>query len=120
MPFTQELEIHKAKDGVTAAELREVLKFGEKLIGPDYLQRMKEIGLLGDVSFVAEISGGVYLISVYIFSDGRKKASTPLKSIPSIQKYMERIEPLFEGSEPVRLDVANSFWIDCVIKERLG
>jgi hypothetical protein len=118
--MVQELEIHKANDGVTAQELREVLKYGEKLIGPDYLQRMKEIGLLGDVSFVAEIRGGVYLISYYLFAEGRKKAATPLVSIPSIKQYMEKIEPLFKGSEPIRLPVANSFWIDAVVKKRLG
>ena len=118
--MTQQLEIYKAKDGVTADELREVLKYGENLIGADYLKWMAEIRLLGDVSFVAEIEGGVYLISYYLYGEDRKKASVPLKSIPSLSKYMERIEPLFEGSQPTRLPVANSFWIDASIKERLG
>ncbi len=45
----QELEIVKAKDGVTAEELRSVLRYGEKLIGEDYLKRMKVIKLLGGV-----------------------------------------------------------------------
>lgn len=116
----QQLEIYKAKDGVTAEELREVLKYGEGLIGGDYLERMKEIRLLGDVSFVAELDGGVYLISYYLFDENRKKAAAPLKSIPSIQKYMEKIEPLFEGAVPVRLPVANSFWTNASIKERIG
>jgi hypothetical protein len=118
--MVQELEIHKAKNGVTAQELREVLKYGENLIGPDYLRRMKEAKLLADVSFVAEIEDGVYLISYYLFVEGRKKSSTPLKSVPSIKQYMEKIEPLFDGSDPIRLNAANSFWIDAVIKERLG
>lgn len=100
--------------------LREVLKYGEALIGDDYLKRMNEARLLGDVSFVAELEGGVYLISIYIFEEDRKKSSVPLKSIPSIKKYMERIEPLFEGSTPVRFPVANSFWINANIKEQLG
>lgn len=106
----QEMEVTKTKPGVTAQELRDVLKYGEELIGPDYLQRMKEIGLLGDVSFVAELNGGVYLISYYLFGSERKKASAPLKSIPSVQKYMEKIEPLFAGAETIKLSPANSFW----------
>lgn len=116
----QELEVVKAKDGVTSEELREVLKYGEALVGEDYLKRMKEMRLLGDVSFVAEIGGAVYLLSYYHFDDDRKKLSVPLKSIPSLKKYMERIEPLLEGSTPTRLQVGNSFWIDAHIKERLG
>ncbi len=32
----QELEIVKAKDGVTADQLRSVLKYGEQLVGEDY------------------------------------------------------------------------------------
>lgn len=116
----QELEIVKAKDGVTVEELRSVLKYGEALIGEDYLKRMKEIRLLGDVSFVAEIAGGVYLFSYYNFQEGRNTASKPLKSIPSLKQYMEKIEPLFEGAELKRLQVANSFWIDAQIMEQLG
>ena len=116
----QELEIVKAKDGVTAEELRSVLKYGEQLVGADYLKRMKEIKLLGDVSFVAEISGGVYLISYYHFEEDRKISSIPLKSIPYLKQYMEKIEPLFEGAELKRLQVANSFWINAEIKQQIG
>jgi len=116
----QELEIVKAKDGVTADELRSVLRYGQELVGEDYLMRMKEIKLLGDVSFVAEIAGGVYLISYYNFEEGRKLPSVPLKTIASLKKYMEKIEPLFEGAELKRLEVANSFWIDAQIKQKLG
>ena len=116
----QELEIYKAKPGVTAKELKEVLKYGEGLIAEDYLKRMKEVGLLGDVSFVAELEGGVYLISYYLFGSNRKEPSTPLKSIPSLNKYMERIEPLFEGAVPVRLPVGNSFWTNAQIEEQIG
>ncbi len=116
----QELEIVKAKDGVTAQELRSVLKFGEGLVGEDYLKRMKEIRLLGDVSFVAEIAGGVYLISYYNFLEKRTEPSVPLKSIPSLRQYMEKIEPHFEGAELKRLQVANSFWIDAHIQQQVG
>lgn len=116
----QELEIVKAKDGVTAEELRSVLKFGENLIGEDYLKRMREIKLFGDVSFVAEIAGGVYLISYYNFEEDRKTPSIPIKAISSLRQYMEKIEPLFEGAELKRLQVANSFWIDAQIRQQLG
>ena len=116
----QELEIVKAKQGVTADELRSVLKHGEVLVGEDYLKRMKEIKLLGDVSFVAEIAGSVYLISYYNFEEDRKIPTVPLKNISSLKKYMEIIEPLFEGAELKRLQVANSFWIDAQIKQQLG
>ncbi len=118
--MTQELEIYRAKDGVTAQELREVLKYGENLIGPDYLNRMKEIGLSGDVSFVAELEGGVYLISYYLFAVERKASATSTKDIPSVKEYMKRIEPLFEGSKPIRLPMANSFWATASIKEQIG
>lgn len=116
----QELEIYKANDGVTAEELKKVLKYGQDLAGKDYIKRMKEMGLAGDVSFVAEIEGGVYLISFYLFPENRKPASAELKSIPTLNKYMEKIEPLFEGALPVRLNVANSFWTDASIKEQIG
>lgn len=116
----QELEIVKTKEGVTADELKAVLKYGENLVGEDYLKRMKEMKLLGDVSFVAEISGGVYLISYYLFDEGRKKPSVPLKDIATLKLYMEKIEPLFDGSVPQRYPVANSFWTDATIKQQLG
>ena len=83
---------------MTVAELKEVLKFGESLAGKDYLDRMKEMRLLGDSSFVAELDGGVYLISYYHWDENRKKPATDLKSIPTLKTYMEKIEPLFAGS----------------------
>lgn len=118
--MNQYLEVCKAKAGVTADELREVLKYGQDLVGADYLKRMNDTQLLGDVLFVAEIEGGVYLISYYLQGDNYTKATSPIKSIPSLAKYMERIEPIFDDESPPLPPVANSFWIDAVIKEQLG
>jgi hypothetical protein len=116
----KKLEIHKAKDGVTVEALTEVLKSGQDLIGKDYLKRMRESKLIGDTSFVAKLNGQVYLISFYLLSDEYERPSQPLESLPSLKNYLEKIKPLFEDSQSLQLDTANSFWTDAHILEELG
>ena len=118
--MVQEMEITKVNDGFTAQQLRDALKFGENLVGKDYLIRMNELRILGDASFVAEINGGVYLISYYVFENGRPKNPPPIRNISSLNEYMVKLTPFFNGQETVRLPVANSFWINANIKEQLG
>ncbi|MBC7370047.1 MAG: hypothetical protein H7326_00680 [Bdellovibrionaceae bacterium] len=81
---------------------------------------MRQSGLFGDVSFVAEIHDEVYLISHYLCGPDYKKPTTPLEGIPSLKIYLEEIDPLFEGSKPIHLEPANSFWIDPSFKRNLA
>lgn len=115
----QELEITKAKDGTTAEELKLLLKEGSDLIGNEYLVRMNKLRILGDASFVVEIQGSVYLISYYNFENKRPINPTPFDS-PNMKIYMDKLRPIFENSETIRLPIANSFWIDSVIKAKIG
>lgn len=117
----QRMEIFKALPGVTAEELRRELKAGESAIGQDYLEYMATRGLLGDASFVAELEGGVYLVSYYLFAeDSPKKASYPSDKRPAMDAYQERLMKLFGDAKPLHLEIANSFWIDGVVKRQLG
>ncbi len=117
--MNQELEITKAKDGTTAEELRFLLKEGSELIGKEYLIRMNNLRVLGDASFVAEIKNSIYLISYYNFEVQRPVNPPPFDS-PNMKIYMDKLRPIFEHSETIRLPIANSFWIDSVIKEKVG
>ncbi len=116
----QEIEIVKARSGTLVEELRQALKAGENLIGEKYLQRMKDLRVLGDVSFVTELGGSVYLISYYHFESERPQNPPPIQNDEIFKKYINSLEPFFKGSEPIRIPVANSFWIDTVIKEKIG
>lgn len=118
--MTQQIEVVKARPGVSADKLREMLKYGESLIGNDYLKRMKETGLVADVSFVFENDSGVYLISYYLYPGERQKPSEPLRSIPSLKQYLDQIDPLLEPSTQGRISASNSFWTDANIREQLG
>lgn len=115
----QELEITKAKDGTTVAELQTILKSAGHLIGTDYILRMNNLRVLGDTSFAAEINGAVYLISYHCFEKQRPENPPPLVDNPNMKKYMDLLRPFFEKSETVRLPVANSFWINTVINEHI-
>lgn len=115
----QELEITKAKDGTTAEELRRLLKEGSDLIGKEYLVRMNNLRVRGDASFVAEIQKSVYLISYYNFETERPVNPPPFDS-PNMKLYMDKLRPVFENSETIRLPIANSFWINSMIKEKIG
>lgn len=115
----QELEITKAKDGTKVEELKNLLKKGSELIGKEYLIRMNNLRILGDASFVAEIQNSVYLISYYNFENQRPLNPPPFDS-PHMKLYMDKLRLIFENSETIRLPIANSFWIDSVIKEKIG
>lgn len=115
----QELEITKAKDGTTVEELKNILKKGSDLIGQEYLIRMNNLRILGDASFVAEIQNCVYLISYYNFETQRPQNPPPFDN-PQMKLYMDMLRPIFENSETIRLPIANSFWINSIINEKIG
>lgn len=115
----QYLEIYKAKPGTNAKALEKVLKEGEERIGADYLKRMKELNLIGDVSFVFEYNQTVFLISLYVFGQPPKNKPES-KLIPGMEEYQKLLEPFFDDSKPFKVFPANSFWTQASIEDQLG